>query len=105
MAGPEDEDPPQDDPFFSGDRGETIDAFNVDQNQDWLFEHGYGEGDMLPIRWEDENGTHETEIQLPGNFSDESEWSDFFDDLRDTYEDWWDSDDGDSPDGGSATAG
>lgn len=102
------DDPFSDDPFFSGDflddDEEKVNAFELAQQADWLREHGYFPGDEIELTWRDSDGSvTQTSIELPsGDWDDPGEWSDFYDEMREFYEDIWGDDEGYS---GEATAG
>lgn len=102
------DDPFSDDPFF----GETklyggarhVNAWEVDAHTKFLREQGYREGDPLRITWRDSDGNvTQTELPLPrGDWKDPKTWSDFYDDMREFFEEIWGDDDGYT---GEATAG
>ena len=101
-------DPPSDDEFFEPLDHERINAFEIDEHTGpggYLEEHGYGPGDAFPVQWQDQTGAdYETTINLPtGAWGNPDTWGDFYDEMRDWFEDIWG--DGDSPEGGAATGG
>lgn len=87
-------DPFSDDPFF-GDAptygGEHVNAFELDQQGEWLRDQGYDTGDPITLTWTDADGeVRQTEIPLPRGDWDKAEtWSDFYDEMRDFYEEAW----------------
>lgn len=99
------DDTDSDDPFF-GDppEREKINAWEIDEHAGWLREQGYSPGDEMTITWRGSDGEiRETQIELPENdWDNPRSWHDFYDEMREFYEDIWGGDDGYA---GEATAG
>lgn len=106
---PRSDDEFSDDPFFGPDAPdlyageEHINAWEIDEQAEWLLEHGFDTGDPIRLTWRDADGTvTQTEIPLPrGDWDKQETWSDFYDEMREFFEDLW----GDNAYAGEATAG